>query len=85
MTLHKLWRAIFPASALLFLLIISLTTDARADELPRGTLIEALRLAVEKGLSDPTIIESQKDFDALRSEREFKAIVTGLKRIRPAN
>ena len=47
--------------------------------------IEALRRAVAKGLTDATVIENQKDFDAIRSEIEFKTIVNGLKRVTPSN
>lgn len=43
---------------------------------------EALHHAVDKGLSDPTVIENQKDFEALRSEVEFKAIVAGLRKVK---
>lgn len=44
--------------------------------------LEALRRAIEKGLTDPTIIENQKDFDGLRNENEYKVIVNELKQPR---
>ena len=38
--------------------------------------LAALRRAIEKGLTDVTIIENQKDLDSLRAELEYKSILT---------
>jgi tetratricopeptide (TPR) repeat protein len=44
--------------------------------------LRALRQAVEKGFSDGEQLEKDVSFDPIREEREFKAILEGLKKIR---
>ncbi len=46
--------------------------------------LETLKRAVEKGLKDYALIEQQKDFDLIRSENEFKAIIQSLKNAQPS-
>ena len=47
--------------------------------------LESLRQAVDKGLTDPMVIENQKDFETLLTEGECKAIVTALRKKQPRN
>jgi hypothetical protein len=41
--------------------------------------LDALKRAVAKGVSSWTLVDGQKDFDSIRSDEEFKAIVGKLK------
>ncbi len=45
----------------------------------KAKALDALKRAVAKGVSSWTLIEGQNDFDSIRSDGEFKAIVSALK------